>query len=185
MQWSEVKWSEVKWSEVKWSEVKWREGKGREGKGREVKGSKLWWLGCERCLSVVKSNGGKIKVKCGCVSSWHSVFHYCYCLVYGVIVLNFLLINLLIYSCNSIWIVFIVCGVFFIICVDLCAVFCLSVVCYFVWCVLFVYCPIVVLLPPGRNPVPSSGNFSLPETVALHYIASQYIPHAIAYRCWI
>jgi hypothetical protein len=37
-------------------------------KGREGKGSKLW-LGCERCLSVVKSNGGKIKVKYGCVSS--------------------------------------------------------------------------------------------------------------------
>jgi hypothetical protein len=41
---------------------------GRAGKGREGKGSKLW-LGCERCLSVVNSNGGKIKVKCGCVSS--------------------------------------------------------------------------------------------------------------------
>jgi hypothetical protein len=28
----------------------------------------------------------------------------------------------------------------FIACVVLCAVFCLSVVCYFVWCVLFVCC---------------------------------------------
>jgi hypothetical protein len=81
-------------SVVKCSEVKWSEVKGREGKGSNL------WLGCERCLSVVKSNGGKIKVKFGCVSSWHNVFHYSYCLVYRVIVLNFLLINLLTYSCN-------------------------------------------------------------------------------------
>jgi hypothetical protein len=33
-----------------------------------------------------------------------------------------------------------VCSVSFIVCVVLCAVFCLSVVCYFVWCVLFVCC---------------------------------------------
>jgi hypothetical protein len=32
------------------------------------------------------------------------------------------------------------CSVSFIACVVLCAVFCLSVVCYFVWCVLFVCC---------------------------------------------
>jgi hypothetical protein len=51
--------------------------------------------------------------------------------VYRVIVLNFLLINLLIYSCNCICCL-IVCGVSFIVCVDLCVVFCLSVVCYFV-----------------------------------------------------
>jgi hypothetical protein len=36
-----------------------------------------------------------------------------------------------IYSCNCICCL-IVCGVSFIVCVDLCAVFCLSVVCYFV-----------------------------------------------------
>jgi hypothetical protein len=47
---------------------------------------------------------------------------------------------------------FIGCSVSFIVCVVLCAVFCLSVVCYFVWCVLFVCCLIVVQLPPGRNP---------------------------------
>jgi hypothetical protein len=60
-------------------------------------------------------------------SACHSKFP----LVYRVIVLNFLLINLLIYSCNCICCL-IVCGVSFIVCVDLCAVFCLSVVCYFV-----------------------------------------------------
>jgi hypothetical protein len=99
------------------------------------------WLGCERCLSVVKSNGGKIEVKCGCVSSWHNVFHYCYCLVYRVIVLNFLLINLLIYSCNCICCL-IGYGVSFIVCVDLCAVFCLSGVLFCVICVICVlsYC---------------------------------------------
>jgi hypothetical protein len=49
--------------------------------------------------------------------------------MYRVIVLNFLLINLLIYSCNCICCL-IVWGVSFIVCVDLCAVFCLSVMCF-------------------------------------------------------
>jgi hypothetical protein len=40
----------------------------------------------------------------------------------------------------------VVCSVSFIVRVVLCAVFCLSVVCYFVWCV------IVVPLPPSKNP---------------------------------
>jgi hypothetical protein len=49
--------------------------------------------------------------------------------------------------------VFIVCNVHFIVCVDLCAVFCLRMVCYFVRCVYFcLLCLIVVPLPPGRNP---------------------------------
>jgi hypothetical protein len=43
-----------------------------------------------------------------------------------------IIINLFHCSCNCICIVFIVCSVSFIVCVDLCAVFCLSVVCYFV-----------------------------------------------------
>jgi hypothetical protein len=41
-----------------------------------------------------------------------------------------------------------VCSVSFVVCVDLCSVFCLIVVCYFVLCVL---CLIVVPLPPGKN----------------------------------
>jgi hypothetical protein len=61
--------------------MKWSEGKG----------SKLWW-GCEGCVSVVKSNEGKVMVKCGDISSWHNVFHYCHSLVYSVLVLIFLLI---------------------------------------------------------------------------------------------
>jgi hypothetical protein len=44
----------------------------------------------------------------------------------------FININLYNCSCNCIYIVFILCSVFFIVCVVLCAVFCLSVVCYFV-----------------------------------------------------
>jgi hypothetical protein len=55
-------------------------------------------------------------------------------------------------SCNCICIVFIICSVLFIACVVLSAVFCLSVVCYFVWHVLVVCCVIVVPLPPGKNP---------------------------------
>jgi hypothetical protein len=43
-------------------------------------------------------------------------------------------------SCNSICIVFIVCSVSFIVYVVLCAVFCLSMVCYFVWYVLSMCC---------------------------------------------
>jgi hypothetical protein len=46
-----------------------------------------------------------------------------------------------------------VCNVSFIVCVTLCAVFCLSVVCYFVWYVYFcVLCLIVVPLPLSKNP---------------------------------
>jgi hypothetical protein len=123
-------------SKMQWSEVKWSEGKG----------SKLWW-GCEGCIGVVKSNEGNVMVKCGFSSSWHNVFHYRYSLVYSVLVL----IILLTYSCNCIC-CFIVCSVYFVVCVVLCAVFCFTVVCYFVWCMLFACCPIVVPLPPGRNP---------------------------------
>jgi hypothetical protein len=57
----------------------------------------------------------------------------------------------LIYSCNCIC-CFIVCSVSFIVRVVLCAVFCLSVVCYFrdvcYLCVVS-YCS---TLPPGKNP---------------------------------
>jgi hypothetical protein len=69
---------------------------------------------------------------------WHYLFHYCYCLVYSMVI--FININLFNCSSNCVCIVFIVCSVPFIVCVVLCAVFCLSVVCYFVWCVLFVCC---------------------------------------------
>jgi hypothetical protein len=55
-------------------------------------------------------------------------------------------------SCNCICIVFIVCSVPFNACVVLCAVFCLSVMCYFVWCVICVLCLIVVSLPPAKSP---------------------------------
>jgi hypothetical protein len=44
------------------------------------------------------------------------------------------------------------CGVSFIVCVVLCAVFCLSVVLFCVMCVICVLCLIVVSLPPGKNP---------------------------------
>jgi uncharacterized protein YqhQ len=50
-----------------------------------------------------------------------------------------------------VWCVFIVCSVSFIVSVVLCAVFCLSVVCYFVLSVLFVCCLIIVPLPPGKT----------------------------------
>jgi hypothetical protein len=49
-------------------------------------------------------------------------------------------------------VVFILCNITFIVCVGLCAVFCLSVVYYFVWYVYFcVLCHIVVPLPPGKT----------------------------------
>jgi hypothetical protein len=52
-------------------------------------------------------------------------------------------------------VVFIACNVSFIVCVSLCVVFCLSVLCYFVWYVYFcVLCFIVVPLPPGKNQFP-------------------------------
>jgi hypothetical protein len=108
---------------MKWSEVKWS----------EVTGNKLWW-GCEGCVSVVKWNEGKVLVKCECISSWHYAFHYCYCLVYSMLIL----LNINLFDCgwncicfSCICIAFIVCSVSFV-CVVLCAVFCLSVVCYFV-----------------------------------------------------
>jgi hypothetical protein len=76
------------------------------------------------------------------------VFHYCYSLVYSMLVININLYNCscnyICCSCNCICIVFIVCSVSFIVRVVLCAVFCLSVVCYFVWCVICVLCLIVV-----------------------------------------
>jgi hypothetical protein len=52
-------------------------------------------------------------------------------------------------SKNDICIVSILCGVSFIACVVLCAVFCLSDVLVFVMCVICVLCLIVVSLPPG------------------------------------
>jgi hypothetical protein len=94
-----------------------------------VKGSKLW-RGCEGNVSVVKWNEGKVMVKYERISSWHYVFHYCYCLVYNMLI--FININLYNCSCNFIYIVFIVCSVSLFVYVVLCAVFCLSVVCYFV-----------------------------------------------------
>jgi hypothetical protein len=46
-----------------------------------------------------------------------------------------------------------VCNVSFVVCIALCAVFCLNVVSYFMWYAYFcVFCLIVVLLPPGKNP---------------------------------
>jgi hypothetical protein len=131
---------------IQWSEVKrsWRE----VNCGEDVK----------RALSVVTWNEGKVMVKCECISSWHYVFHYCYCSVYSIFI--FIIINLFncIYnciccSCNCSRILFIVYGVSFIVCVVLWLYFCLSVVCYFVWCVLFVLCLIVVPLPPGKTPI--------------------------------
>jgi hypothetical protein len=38
------------------------------------------------------------------------------------------------------------------VCVDLCAVYHLIVVLFYVMCVICVFCLIVVRLPPGRNP---------------------------------
>jgi hypothetical protein len=61
--------------------------------------------------------------------------------------LFFININLYNCSCKCILIVCIVYSVSFVVCVILCAVFCLSVMCYFVWSVL-----LVVALPPGKNP---------------------------------
>jgi hypothetical protein len=49
-------------------------------------------------------------------------------------------------------VVFIVCNVSLIVCVALCAVFCLSLICYFLLYVYFcVLCPIVGPIPPGKN----------------------------------
>jgi hypothetical protein len=48
--------------------------------------------------------------------------------------------NFICCSCNCICIVFIVCSVPFIVCGVLHDVFCLRVMCYFVWCVLYVCC---------------------------------------------
>jgi hypothetical protein len=62
-------------------------------------------------------------------------------------------INLYNCSCNCICCscicIVIVCSVSLIVCVVLCAVFCLRVICYFVRCVL---CLIVVPLPPDKTP---------------------------------
>jgi hypothetical protein len=56
-------------------------------------------------------------------------------------------------------VVFIVCNVSFVVCVALCAVICLSVVCYFVWYVYFgMLCLIVVPLPPGKYPLAAQWN---------------------------
>jgi hypothetical protein len=82
------------------------------------------------CVSVVKSNEGKVMVKRGFISSWHNVFHCRYSLVYSVLVLIFLLILIYLFIVVIVFVVSL-CGVSFIVCVDLCAVFCLSVVCYF------------------------------------------------------
>jgi hypothetical protein len=52
-------------------------------------------------------------------------------------------------------VVFIVCNVSSIVCVALCAVFCLGVVCYFVWYVNFcVLCHVVMRLTPSKNLLP-------------------------------
>jgi hypothetical protein len=79
----------------------------------------------------------------------HYVFHYCYCYCVAYLFFN----NLFNCSCNyfccsenHICIVFILCSVSFIACVVLCAEFYLSVVCYFVLCL------IVLSLPPGKYP---------------------------------
>jgi hypothetical protein len=76
-------------------------------------------------------------VKCVYISSRHYVFHYYYCLVYSM--LTFININLSNCSCNCIVVVVsvfslysLLCSVSFVVYVVLCAVFSLSVVCYFV-----------------------------------------------------
>jgi hypothetical protein len=97
--------------------VKWWERKGRDEKGREGKGSKLWW-GCEGCVSVVKSNEGKLMVKCGCISPLHNnVFHYCYCLVYSVLVLIFLLILIYLFIVVIVFALYSLCVVCPVLCV--------------------------------------------------------------------
>jgi hypothetical protein len=101
-----------KCSEVKWGEVRWG----------EVKGSKLW-RGCEGYVSVVKWNEGKVMMKHECIRSWHYVFHYCYCLVYSVLIF----INISLYNCS-----------YNCIC---CSCNCIHCVCYVLYCLCsFLYC---------------------------------------------
>jgi hypothetical protein len=69
-------------------------------------------------------------------------------------VLSYLIVVIIIFVVvvNRICIVFILCSVSFIVCVVLCAMFCLSAVLFCVMCVICVFCLIVVSLPPGKNP---------------------------------
>jgi hypothetical protein len=55
-------------------------------------------------------------------------------------------------SIHSVLFVFILCSVSFIVCVVLCAVFCLIVVLFCVMCVICLLCLIVLLLPPDKIP---------------------------------
>jgi hypothetical protein len=59
-------------------------------------------------------------------------FHYCYSLVYSILIYLIAVVIVFVVVENHICIVFILYSVFFIACVVLCAVFCLSVVCCFV-----------------------------------------------------
>jgi hypothetical protein len=72
-------------------------------------------------------------------ASVHDITYFITVTVYCIVCLFFINIylfkcncNCVCCSCNRICIVFILCSVSFIAFVDLCAVFCLSVVCYFV-----------------------------------------------------
>jgi hypothetical protein len=71
----------------------------------------------------------------------------------------------------------------FIVCVVLCAVLCLSVVCYFVWCVTCELCLIVVPLPPGKNPfavkISNNSNNNNNEIITLGWINQTILSHLI------
>jgi hypothetical protein len=60
-----------------------------------------------------------------------TLFHYCYCLVHNILIFLILIYFIVVVIVFVvIVIVFIVCNMSFIVCVVLCAVFCLSVLCY-------------------------------------------------------
>jgi hypothetical protein len=94
----EVRWGEVRWGEVRWGEERRGEGRWDEVRWGEVRRSRLWW-GCEGCVSVVKWNEGKVMVKCECISSWHYVFHYCYCIIYFfLLILMYLIVVVVVFA---------------------------------------------------------------------------------------
>jgi hypothetical protein len=63
----------------------------------------------------------------------------------------------------------------FIVCVDLCSVFCLIVVLFCVMCVICVLCLIVVPLPPGKNPFAVKTNNNNSIQFFIIYVPSQQL----------
>jgi hypothetical protein len=123
----------MQWSEVKWSEVPRKLWWGYEVERREGHGE--MWVHQFMTLRIILMLLFSVEYAYFFIDiDWYK----CSC-------------NCIFCSCKCILTVFIVCSVSFIVCVILWSVFCLSVVCYFVWCFIYVLCLIVISLSPGKN----------------------------------